>query len=83
MYERWPGLAALGTIVDVSQNYSVTVNGRNPWTISYTFQAGGRSYDGETATLRPVGFTHQPGQSTYVLHLEADPSQNTIYPLVI
>ncbi len=77
------GQATLGNIVGVSQNYNVTINGRNPWTIYYTFQVGGRTYEGETTTLRPVGFTHQPGQSTYVLYLETDPLQNTIYPPVI
>ena len=77
------GQATLGNIVDVTQNYNVTVNGRNPWTIYYNFQVGGRDYEGETTTLRPVGFTHHAGQPVYVLYLESDPAQNTIYPPVI
>ena len=77
------GEPALGGIVDVTQNYNVTVNGRHPWTIYYSFQVGGQEYEGKTTTLRPVGFTHQPTQPTYVLYLESDPVQNTIYPPVL
>ena len=71
------GRAALGHIVDVTQNYNVTVNNRHPWTIHYGFQVGGQEYDGETSTLRPVGFTHQEGQPVYVLYLESDPAQRS------
>jgi hypothetical protein len=77
------GQAALGSIVDVYENYSVQVNNRHPWTIAYRFQASGHEYDGKTTTLRPVGFTHQPGQPVYVLYLESDPAQSTIYPPVL
>ncbi|MCP4535938.1 MAG: hypothetical protein GY832_02230, partial [Chloroflexi bacterium] len=74
------GQAALGHIVDVTQNYNVTVNNRHPWIIRYGFRVGGHEYGGEMSTLRPVGFTHQEGQRVYVLYLESDPAQNTIYP---
>lgn len=77
------GQAVLGTIVEVAQNYHVEVNGRNPWTISYRFQVRDREYEGEATTLRPLGFTHREGQSVYVLYLESDPAQNTIYPPVV
>ncbi len=77
------GQAALGRITDVTQNYNVEVNGRNPWTIYYGFQVQGQDYEGETTTLRPVGFTHQAGQPVYVLYLEDDPAQNAIYPPVM
>jgi len=77
------GVPVLGNIVDVTQNYSVTVNNRHPWTITYNFQVDNQEIEGKTTTLRPVGFTHRPGQSTYVLYLEGDPTQNTIYPPVM
>jgi hypothetical protein len=77
------GEAVLGTIVEVYQNYNVQVNNRHPWTIAYSFQLDGDEYEGRTTTLRPVGFTHQPGQPMYVLYLEDDPTQNTIYPPVM
>jgi hypothetical protein len=44
---------------------------------------GGQEYEGETTTLRPVGFTHQVGQPVHVLYLEDNPEQSTIYPPVI
>ncbi|MBU0702399.1 MAG: phage holin family protein [Chloroflexi bacterium] len=77
------GEPALGVIVDVYQNYNVRVNERNPWTVRYSFEVDDREYEGKTTTLRPVGFTHQPAQPTYVLYLETDPAQNTIYPPVM
>jgi len=77
------GQTTLGNITDLVQNYNVTVNGRHPWTIHYSFRAGGQEYEGKTTTLRPVGFTFQVGQPVYVLYLEDDPQQNTIYPPVM
>ena len=77
------GEAMLGDIVDVTENYAVTVNNRHPWTITYSFRVDDQQYEGKTTTLRPVGFTHQPGQPTYILYLEDDPTQNTIYPPVM
>jgi hypothetical protein len=73
------GEPVLGTIVDIHENLAVEVNGRNPWTITYGFQVDGQVGEGKTATLRPVGFTHQLGQPVYVLYLPDDPTQNTIY----
>jgi len=70
-------------MTDVTQNYNVMVNNRHPWTITYSFQVDDEEYDGKTTTLRPVGCSHQPGQPVYVLYLESDPAQNTIYPPVM
>jgi hypothetical protein len=77
------GEPVLGTIVDIHENVAVEVNGRHPWTITYGFVVNGDEYEGKTTTLRPVGFTHQVAQSTYVLYLPDDPAQNTIYPPVM
>lgn len=59
------------------------VNNRSPWVIHYDFEIDGDTYQGQTTTLRPVGYTHQPGQPVYVLYLEDDPAQNAIYPPVL
>ena len=77
------GKAVPGNIVEVYQNYNVRVNNRHPWTIVYSFQVDGHEYQGKTTTLRPIDFTHQPGQPAYVLYLENDPGQNQIYPPVM
>jgi hypothetical protein len=77
------GEPVLGAIVDITENIAVEVNGRHPWTITYGFEVNGQKYEGRTTTLRPVGFTHQVGQPVYVLYLPDDPTQNTIYPLVM
>ena len=77
------GEAVLGSIVDIHENIAVEVNGRHPWIITYGFEVDGDAFEGKTATLRPVGFTHQVGQPMYVLYLPDDPAQNTIYPPVM
>jgi hypothetical protein len=77
------GEPVLGSIVDIHENVAVEVNGRHPWTITYGFAVDGEEYEGQTTTLRPVGFTHQVAQPMYVLYLPDDPTQNTIYPPVI
>ena len=77
------GEPVLGSIVDIHENVAVEVNGRHPWTITYGFAVDGDEYEGKTTTLRPVGFTHHPGQPMYVLYLPDDPTQSTIYPPVM
>jgi hypothetical protein len=77
------GEAALGTIVDVQENYHVSINNRHPWTITYRFSVPGQELEGKTTTLRTPGCEHQTGQRVYVLYLEDDPGQNTVYPPVM
>jgi hypothetical protein len=77
------GEPVLGSIVDIHENIAVEVNGRHPWTITYGFEVDGEEYEGQTTTLRPVGFTHQVAQPMYVLYLPDDPTQNTVYPPVM
>jgi hypothetical protein len=77
------GEAALGTIVGAYENQFVNVNDRHPWTITYRFSVLGHEFEGKTMTLRAPGYRKQPGQPVYVLYLEGDPTQNTIYPPVV
>jgi hypothetical protein len=77
------GEAALGQVVDVSENLHVRINGRYPWTITYHFRVEGNEYTGQATTLRTPDRRQQPGQSLYVLYLPDDPAQNTIYPPVM
>jgi hypothetical protein len=77
------GEPVMGSIVDIHENVAVEVNGRHPWTITYGFAVDGEEYEGQTTTLRPVGFTHQVAQPMYVLYLPDDPTQNTVYPPVM
>lgn len=77
------GTATPGTIVEVYENHHITVNNRHPWTLTYRFSALGQEIEGQTTTLRTPGHEHRSGQPVYVLFLESDPQQNTIYPPVI
>lgn len=74
------GEAARGEILATEINYSVRVNGRSPWTISYRFQVFGRDYSGAVTTLNTPGSQLQPGRAVYVLYLPDTPENNTIYP---
>jgi hypothetical protein len=73
------GQAALGEITSVEANYSMQINGRNPWVISYRFQAVGTEYSGSLQTLTPPGERFQPGVPAYVVYLPEDPRANTLY----
>jgi hypothetical protein len=76
------GKATVGTIVDVRENHHVSVSNRHPWTISYRFSVLAKEFEGKTTTLRTPGREQQRGQPVYVLYLENDATQNTIYPPV-
>ncbi len=74
------GEAARGQIAEVQQDYSVSVNGRNPWVIRYQFQANGQNIEGKVTTFNPLGQHLQAGKAVSVLYLPADPQWSSIYP---
>jgi hypothetical protein len=74
------GEAARGEITGVEENYSVRVNGRHPWIITYRFQALGREHTGQVSTLNPPGSQLRPGQPACVLYLPNTPEHNALYP---
>jgi membrane protein implicated in regulation of membrane protease activity len=74
------GQATEGHILSVEQNFAVRVNNRHPWTISYSFQANGRSYTGSITTLNPPGQQIQLQKPACVLYLPEAPETNSLYP---
>jgi Protein of unknown function (DUF3592) len=74
------GEATRGKIIEIQENYSVRINGRNPWEIRYQFQMNGQTYEGKVSTLNPVGETLQAGKTVWILYLPTAPEWNSIYP---
>ena len=74
------GAAAPGRILEVRENYNVTVNNRHPWAILYQFQVNGRNYEGKVSTLNRPGAQLRPEKAVYVLYLPEAPELNTLYP---
>jgi len=74
------GEPILGTIERVYQNYQVQVNGRNPWTIVYRFEALGKSHEGRVTTLSQPSLSQEPGRPVYVLIEPGNPERSTLYP---
>ena len=74
------GAATRGEIHDVQENYSVTVNGRHPWVIRYSFQTNGGKVEGKVTTLNQPGPGMQPGKPVSILYLPAAPKWSSIYP---
>lgn len=74
------GEAVRGQIADVQQDYSVSVNGRNPWVIRYQFQANGQNVEGKVTTFNTLSDDLQAGKAVSVLYLPAEPQWSSIYP---
>ena len=74
------GVPALGKIIDVFQNYHIRVNGRYPWSIQYQFELHGQVHEGKVSTLSQPDLSQQAGKPVYVLYMQDDPEQNSIYP---
>jgi hypothetical protein len=74
------GEAARGQITEVLQDYSVSINERNPWVIRYQFRANGQNFEGKITTFNPLGQHLQTGKAVSVLYLPADPKWSSIYP---
>ena len=74
------GVAAVGEIVSVEENYNVEVNHRNPWNIAYRFQVNGQEYTDKVSTLNRPGAALQPEKPVSVLYLANEPEINSLYP---
>ncbi|MEW6404319.1 MAG: hypothetical protein AB1649_21175 [Chloroflexota bacterium] len=74
------GEAASGQIDSVERNYSVRVNGRNPWVIKYRFDVMGKEYKGKVSTLNDPAAIFKPGRPAHVLYLAEKPKVSTLYP---
>ena len=77
------GRAVKGAITEVHVDSSYSVNGRHPWRIHYSFQAAdGSTHEGSAMTFDTSAMDRQRGQPLWVLVVDAQPDQNTIYPPV-
>jgi hypothetical protein len=73
------GLATEGEIVEISVNYSITVNGRNPWNVAYIYSLAEKDYEGQISTLKQPRFLAE-GQPVVVLYLDRNHSISSLYP---
>ncbi len=74
------GRAVRGEIADVSRDLSETTNGQNPWKLTYHFTVEGQIHEGLAKSYDSTVGKRTPGQPLWVLYLEKDRAQNTIYP---
>ncbi len=74
------GEAVIGQITEAQTNTSVAVNGRNPVTISYKFQAGGKEHQGKVTTLNSHEFQFPAGKPACILYLPEAPEYSSMYP---
>ena len=76
------GQAAVGEVIDIYRDHSISMNGRNPWAILYSFKAHGQPYQGKELSWKFNPKTQAVGNKLYVLFMPDDPDQNVIYPPV-
>jgi hypothetical protein len=76
------GRGVAAKIVEVSYDNSLTINGKSPYKIVYSFSDGTQEHEGSAQTFDSSAVSRTRGQPIWVLYVENDPSQNTIYPPV-
>lgn len=77
------GQAAQGQILGVTQNTSVSINGRHPWRVEYGFVANGVRVPGSVESFDDSARFHQPGEPIWVVYLAEDPSKNSVWPPLV
>jgi len=76
------GQATIGEVIEMYRDPTVSINGRNPWAIIYTFKVHGLTYEGKAISWKYAPQTQAEGNRVHVLYLPDDPDQNAIYPPV-
>jgi hypothetical protein len=74
------GEAVIGEVTSAELNYTVEVNGRNPLTIGYQFQAAGKDYQSTVTTLNHLNLQFEPGNQVCVLYLPNAPEYCSLFP---
>jgi hypothetical protein len=74
------GEATHGQIIEIQENFSVSINGQHPWIIRYQFQVNGQNQEGKVTTLNPPLQQLQAGKTVNILYLPTSPHWNSIYP---
>ena len=77
------GRAVKGSITEVHRDTSVQVNGRSPWRIGYSFPAAdGTTHENFARTFDESAQDRKRGQPIWVLVVDDQPEQNTVWPPV-
>ncbi len=76
------GVAVEGRVASVSSDMSTTVNGRHPLKLTYHFAVGGHEHEGVVVSWDSTIENRMSGQPLWVLYVEDDPAQSTLYPPV-
>lgn len=74
------GVATVATVAEVGHEPMVKVNGKNPFTLEYTFEANGQSYGGKRRSMNRAMTAHVPDDSIWVVYDREDPSRNMEWP---
>ena len=74
------GEAVRGSITEIWEDTSVSINNRHPWTLRYSYEVSAYPYQGTVTTLHLPGPQLQPGSPVTVLYLEDVPEQSALYP---
>ena len=75
------GTAVIGKVIDVYKDTSVTMNGRNPWAMEYSFETKtGQTESGTTSSWDPSISEFSTNDKIWIVYIPKDPSMNSIWP---
>lgn len=75
------GTATEGTITNITQNFSIKINGRSPFVVEFLFDFQGRKVAGDVGNLfDPSVLMKKPGDKVWVVFLPEHPEQSSIWP---
>lgn len=74
------GLETLGRIETVGYNRKVSINGRNPFKITYSYDVDGTGHTGKRSTMNTAITEHELHDRIWVLYDPQDPSSSVEWP---
>ncbi len=74
------GFVAEGQLIAVRQDFSETLNERNPYRIDYVFYVNGQPVGGSTKGWDIVNALRQPGEPLWVVFVPEDPTISSVWP---
>jgi hypothetical protein len=76
------GVATEGRIAAIKLDTTQSINSQHPWKVIYHFTADGQQHEGVLISWDSTIASRRTGLPLWVLYVEGDPSQCTLYPPV-
>ena len=75
------GTPVIGTITEISKDYSIKINGESPYVVKFTFEIGSKKHNGNVGNIfTDVNQLKQVNDKIWVVYMPQNPDLSSVWP---